>query len=77
MAAEGAGQGAATRTAGRATRVVATASDCLRLGRGALAGRLRVVLGRLHAACAGHMEPSCLWSPSTPLRVGPQQGWGS
>lgn len=25
---------AATRTAGRATRVVATASDCLRLGRG-------------------------------------------
>lgn len=56
---------------------MATASDCLRLGRGALAGRLRVVLGRLHAACAGHTEPSCLWSPSTPLRVGPQQGWGS
>ncbi|CAI9157364.1 unnamed protein product [Rangifer tarandus platyrhynchus] len=34
-------------------------------------------LGPVHPACAGHMEPSCPRSPSTPLRVGPQQGWGS
>ena len=41
-------------------------------GQAALAWRLRVVLGRLHPACTGHVEPGYPRAPSTP-----QQGWGS
>lgn len=77
MAAEGAGQGAATRTAGRATLAVATASTGLRSAGGLWQEAGGWSCGRLHAACAGHMEPSCLWSPSTPSGLGLSRAGGA
>lgn len=64
-------------TAGRATRVVATASDSLRLGREAWALRVQVALGWLCPTCAGHCQSQLPLVSVPSLRVGPQQGWGS
>ena len=65
----GGGVCTAIRTAGRAARVVATASDCLRLGRAAPALSVRVASGQLHPTYAGHGQTQLPWV-SVPIPQG-------
>lgn len=68
--------GTAIRTAGRAARVVATASDCLRLGREAPALRVRVASGQLHPTCAGHSQTQLPWVSVPILQSSTSAGLG-